>query len=255
MIKFFRRIRKQLITEKKLRNYLLYAIGEILLVVIGILIALSINNANQGRIIEEKEQVYLSGLKNEFMASKKKLQTLIEVNRGNYEGAKSIMTHMSSDTVSVTEIELADLLYASFAFDVSFNSNNSILNEMLNSGSLKDISNPQLRIYLTNWISNLEDIAKQENDLANQREKVIDMFRNNENSIRTVFDLAGVSKEIGLPEKKNHSSNLKLLHSKEFENNVLTFILTAYATENAHYIPLMESLEAILEMLEAEIKE
>ncbi|MEH6779908.1 DUF6090 family protein, partial [Maribacter arcticus] len=49
MIKFFRRIRQQLLTENKFSKYLLYAIGEIILVVIGILIALSINNWNENR--------------------------------------------------------------------------------------------------------------------------------------------------------------------------------------------------------------
>jgi len=47
MIKFFRRIRQQLLSENKFSKYLVYAIGEIVLVVIGILIALSINNWNQ----------------------------------------------------------------------------------------------------------------------------------------------------------------------------------------------------------------
>jgi len=47
MIKFFRRIRQKLITEGSLSKYLIYAIGEILLVVIGILIALQINNWNE----------------------------------------------------------------------------------------------------------------------------------------------------------------------------------------------------------------
>lgn len=47
MIKFFRQIRKKLIDQSKVRNYIFYAIGEIILVVIGILIALSINNWNQ----------------------------------------------------------------------------------------------------------------------------------------------------------------------------------------------------------------
>lgn len=44
MIKFFRKIRQQLIAENKVSKYLLYSIGEIVLVVIRILIALSINN-------------------------------------------------------------------------------------------------------------------------------------------------------------------------------------------------------------------
>ena len=47
MIKFFRKIRQRLLTENKFSKYLLYAIGEIILVVIGILIALQINNANE----------------------------------------------------------------------------------------------------------------------------------------------------------------------------------------------------------------
>ena len=47
MIKFFRRIRQQLVTEKKISKYLLYAIGEILLVVFGILIALYLNTKKE----------------------------------------------------------------------------------------------------------------------------------------------------------------------------------------------------------------
>ncbi len=50
MIKFFRHIRQRLLTENKFSKYLLYAIGEIILVVIGILIALQINNWNENRI-------------------------------------------------------------------------------------------------------------------------------------------------------------------------------------------------------------
>jgi len=46
MLKFFKRIRKREIHQGRLRNYLLYAAGEIILVVIGILLALQINNWN-----------------------------------------------------------------------------------------------------------------------------------------------------------------------------------------------------------------
>ena len=46
MIKFFRKIRQQLLAENRLGKYLIYALGEIVLVVIGILIALQINNWN-----------------------------------------------------------------------------------------------------------------------------------------------------------------------------------------------------------------
>ena len=55
MIKFFRKIRQKLLAENKISKYLIYAFGEIILVVIGILIALQINNWNEGR----KDQIRL----------------------------------------------------------------------------------------------------------------------------------------------------------------------------------------------------
>ncbi len=54
MIKFFRKIRKNLLSENKFSKYILYAIGEIVLVIIGILIALQINNKNEQRKSENK---------------------------------------------------------------------------------------------------------------------------------------------------------------------------------------------------------
>jgi len=68
MIKFFRRIRQQLLTENKLGKYLLYAIGEIVLVVIGILIALSINNWNEGLKIKSQERDVLLQMKRNLEA-------------------------------------------------------------------------------------------------------------------------------------------------------------------------------------------
>ena len=58
MIKFFRKIRQKLLTENKFSKYLLYAIGEIILVVIGILIALQVNNFNENQKLESIKQNY-----------------------------------------------------------------------------------------------------------------------------------------------------------------------------------------------------
>jgi len=63
MIKFFRKIRQNLLTENKISKYLIYAIGEIILVVIGILIALGINNWNQKNQTKREEIKILTELK------------------------------------------------------------------------------------------------------------------------------------------------------------------------------------------------
>ena len=73
MIKFFRQIRFNLMSENKTGKYLKYATGEIVLVVIGILIALSINNWNENRKTYEKERMYLSSLKQDFNETKRDL--------------------------------------------------------------------------------------------------------------------------------------------------------------------------------------
>ena len=66
MIKFFRKIRQSLIMENKTSKYFKYAIGEIVLVVVGILIALQINNWNQERIDDKNEMKLLKELKNDL---------------------------------------------------------------------------------------------------------------------------------------------------------------------------------------------
>jgi len=63
MIKFFRKIRQKMLTENKFSKYLLYAIGEIILVVIGILIALSINNWNENRKLNNEELSLLNDIR------------------------------------------------------------------------------------------------------------------------------------------------------------------------------------------------
>lgn len=70
MIKYFSKIRQKLIAEGKLLNYLKYAIGEILLVVIGILLALQINNWNESRKHKIAESEFLTGIKSDISDDK-----------------------------------------------------------------------------------------------------------------------------------------------------------------------------------------
>ena len=70
MIKFFRKIRQKLLSENKFSKYILYAIGEIVLVVIGILIALQINNSNELRKQKEEEAIIISNIKEDLIATR-----------------------------------------------------------------------------------------------------------------------------------------------------------------------------------------
>jgi hypothetical protein len=73
MIKFFRFIRQRLVSQNKLGKYLVYAIGEIVLVVIGILIAIQINNWNEEKKNNRIETVTLRSLKEDLLSSQAQL--------------------------------------------------------------------------------------------------------------------------------------------------------------------------------------
>ncbi|WP_349350957.1 DUF6090 family protein [Flagellimonas sp. MMG031] len=74
MFALFRRIRKQLVSEGNLGKYLKYAIGEIILVVIGILIALQVNNWNENRKSRSFEQEMLAQIRENLEVDKMDLK-------------------------------------------------------------------------------------------------------------------------------------------------------------------------------------
>lgn len=78
MIKFFRKIRKKLLSEGKTGKYFKYAIGEIILVVIGILIALGINNWNENRKDRKQENEFLISIRKDLKQDKAFIQLIIE---------------------------------------------------------------------------------------------------------------------------------------------------------------------------------
>jgi hypothetical protein len=88
MINFFRKIRQKMLIENKFSKYLLYAIGEIILVVIGILIALSINNWNQKIKRQELRQSYLKLL-------------IVDIAQDTIE-IKNIIEYQISDTLRIS---------------------------------------------------------------------------------------------------------------------------------------------------------
>lgn len=97
MIKFFRRIRQRLMNENKPGKYLLYAIGEILLVVIGILIALEINNWNESRIKLNKEVELLKGFKNQFQSDLIEMDSSLNFYKESKQSIGIILDHLEND--------------------------------------------------------------------------------------------------------------------------------------------------------------
>jgi hypothetical protein len=111
MIKFFRTIRKSFLLEGKAKGYIVYAIGEIVLVVIGILIALSINNWNATNKSNHDKEVIISKIKEEIKGNLKELVAVIELNKNLIEAYKSYSSvyNGKSSEIIISSKEFAKL--------------------------------------------------------------------------------------------------------------------------------------------------
>jgi hypothetical protein len=142
MIKFFRKIRQNLLTENKFSKYLIYAIGEIVLVVIGILIALGINNWNQQRLSSLKEIQLLLSLKEELETNKLvilKTDTLYVINESN---AKKGLRLFEEKPSLNRFMKINSLISPNWT---TFRVNRSTYDEMLNNGTFYSLKNKQLK--------------------------------------------------------------------------------------------------------------
>lgn len=254
MFRIFRKTRKWLLSQQKFSKYFIYASGEVLLIVIGILIALAINNWNQSNQARDRERFYLQGLHDEFSQSRLKLLNLMEVNQNSYRDARKLAVMMKQNSIS-NEAELSTLLFNSLSYEIDYNPNNSLVTEIINTGGLKDISNPELRSHLTMWDSYLQSIRRQENSLREQREKLLDLFRKETYSIRTILQNTDISGPVlGNSQPNPEISNQHILKDREFENNLLIYIVTGLSSENYHYTPLLKEIDQILTTIEKELE-
>ena len=158
MIKIFRNIRQKLLAEGKITNYLKYAIGEIVLVVIGILLALQINTINQNRINQIEKKELLSKLNIEFKANKK---VLLDFRIAKDRAMNSSIELMK--LIGATEEELANhnldsLFFGSFPSNELAFANNAV-NNMVQNGRLNIFKDETITTLLYQWNS-LSEIRK-----------------------------------------------------------------------------------------------
>ena len=97
MIKFFKKIRKKLLSKNKLSSYLIYATGEIVLVVMGILIALQINNWNEYKKKEQFELSLLKEMKKNLKADLKDIDINIKYIERSIKSTKIILTSFENN--------------------------------------------------------------------------------------------------------------------------------------------------------------
>jgi len=149
MIKFFRNIRQNLLKEGKTSKYIKYAIGEIILVVIGILIALQINNWNEDRKNSSWEKKFLTDLKNELVRNKEQLQNIddIQTKKGNAL-AETITLVKKADPLNKSKID--SLFAMTQVSNPTFFPTTGVYDSGLSAGKIENVKNDMLKYAIMN---------------------------------------------------------------------------------------------------------
>ena len=138
MIKFFRKIRQKLLDENRFSKYLIYAIGEIVLVVIGILIALQINNWNENEKIKTEERILITGLIQNIENDIRSLKSLKKRDSIFIDAIRILLSAFKNDSMRRNKPLLKQKIYEA-SFSSSFMPSQVTFNQMQFSGKLNYI--------------------------------------------------------------------------------------------------------------------
>ncbi|NRD20942.1 hypothetical protein HNV08_12870 [Winogradskyella eckloniae] len=256
MIKFFRRIRQQLLSENKFNKYLIYAIGEIVLVVIGILIALSINNWNEKQQEEKNELLILKTLQKDFIENNKIYADIVDKQSFVIDNCKSLIECLEKKDLQYKRDSIGTFIYFG-AFNY-FRAEPVIgsYQALIGSGDIKILKSETLKSKLALFSAEINQGFEDEtlsmdliNSIHNEFKSIGGLFLNNR--IKQSFGLSKVFK------KDTELQNKKLIEL--YQNpNILHPLLMKMGVENNRlnlYVKMLDYSNEIMNLIESELKE
>ena len=259
MIKFFRNIRQRLLSEGKTGRYFTYAIGEIVLVVIGILIALQINNWNEQRKENATEQAMLKRLEKEFISNRKQLLDKIEFRNTLIESSRRLLEYFDEpENVKRDSI----FVYLSTIQPPTFD---PIQNDLVGSGNIEILKDEVLKQLLVNWSTDVIQLQEVEriflrfceqefypysNEIDIQRELAYYYYKN---IPKNLLDPRQVKNLIRGKSKLVARTTDELLKDTKLEGMV-AWALTLNMFNNQESETLLKRIDGILEALDNQIE-
>lgn len=217
MINFFRKTRKKMAKNNKPLKYIRYAIGEIVLVVIGILIALSVSNWNDNRKLRNQELLLLNNLKMEMQNNLFLIENYLETKEKRIKDANVLLSFTDPDYIQKKEDSLARKFISIFNLD-NYKAEIMVLNAAKNSNSIKLIRNQQIKTNLAKWEQSLKS-QMQFVDFGNEHfsNSLIPIISN-------YYPLKNIPYDAGngnIQELSKHNNEFeKMFRSREFENSL-----------------------------------
>lgn len=251
-MKFFRKVRQDMIDTGSLRRYFAYAVGEILLVMIGILLALQVNNWNERRKEKLVELEFLKGLEGEMRANRDQMINAIEAHKKNIAAGHTIIQLFDQDISKIKESVL-DSLFAGLTATFTYNPRIGKLNSIILSGKLDHIRNQKLKSYLTTFHDEAIDASEMYSKFLELKEArfdpLIDKLISRKNKYRLWFkDDLNTSSSFA----SNYESVFNSFEIENIANNMWVYMKFGLQEEEQHLASINEILNLISEGLEDE---
>ncbi len=147
--------------KNKTGKYLKYAIGEIILVMVGILLALQVSNWNQQRIATQKEELLLEALNKEFVKNKAQFEGVIVRHERALASTQFAISQFPIDPETIN-LDTYSAGMGSWGQWSTFNPTQGVIRSLVNTSSFELISNPELRVLLVSWEDVLADYKEEE---------------------------------------------------------------------------------------------
>lgn len=256
-MKIFRKIRFDLLKKNGNGKYFKYAVGEIILVVIGILIALYINNKKEDFDKIEQQTNHLVLIKEELQKNLMTLEDEEEVLLELISSMKQLSNLIRLDGVlkEISEDQLSSLLFLPVTRAIDVDYENVAYKEFINSNTLKDIKNDSIRTILRSWDRNLETVKLQEKAVQESLDKTVN-FLEIKGSLKTVFDNYDVSQDyLDIKNSENNFSNKSLLKFRQFENILLQYLGVATQLSKKTYPRFKVNIKKSIFLIDEYLKE
>ncbi|MEM6865706.1 MAG: DUF6090 family protein [Bacteroidota bacterium] len=250
MLRFFRRIRQDLLREKRFSSYLFYALGEIILVVAGILIALQIDNWNTKKKNLDAERAYLKSLNIEFSTNLVTLENTLKENEDLIKALDKLTGLFDPDTLeSISEKKVA-LFLNPLGKEVVYYPVRGVMNDIISSGNLNLIRNSELRQKIASFNNELKRVENQERVASEIRANVMQITSQNGSFAMMFAEISGNKTKV--PEFRP-KSNKQLFTVLELENNLELYKQVTLTTNNFFYKGLKKNIEDILHNIEKDL--
>ena len=196
--------------QNKTGKYLKYAIGEIILVMVGILLALQVNNWNSNRIQIQKEQILLTALNKEFKANKNQLDSVLFKHISAMKSSAYLESRLPIKDVQKENLDSLAYHLWNHTTSYTFNPSSGVTSSIMNSSSINIISNRELRQLLVGWNDLLFDYQEEEVQGRENYQRIIKPYETKHFRFSQIDMLT------------DSRVDLSFLSSLEFDNYVLS---------------------------------